>query len=136
MQSAEAPVRTDADTPNQHNTDSMVTVPLSEPQSTTETTHPDWPSFESPRTPVEPFSLSDQLSDTEDPVKTTPTQNDVRRSNPEDVASVRSRSSETDQTEDSDGECVDWAELDKTEEQEHRGDGDEVCQYVSTKDGN
>lgn len=91
-----------------NNTDSMVTVPLSEVQSDSEHTQPDWRSLNIPQTPADPVS---------------PTQSDNGAKSDAGNSSRRSQCSDRGMDDE-----VDWAELDRTEEQEPRGeDADEVC---------
>ncbi|GMF79769.1 unnamed protein product [Aspergillus oryzae] len=111
---------------HQHS-DSMVTVPLSDVQSSSEHTQPDWRTLDIPQTPIEVTSPTGESVDDDEPTSTTPT----RDSEPQILqprtyrASVVSRSSEEIFRGDIDG--VDWRELDKSEEQEPRGEGsDEV----------
>ncbi|KAL4989588.1 rab-GTPase-TBC domain-containing protein [Aspergillus falconensis] len=93
-----------------HRTDSMVTVPLS---SNSEDTQPDWRTLEIPQTPVHATTHSDD----EISPKTTPT---FAKS---DLGSELARtriSEENDRPDGLEGDGVDWAELEKTEEQEPR----------------
>lgn len=91
-----------------NNTDSMVTVPLSEVQSDSEHTQPEWRSLNIPQTPA-------------DPVSPTQSENGAKS----DAGNSSRRSQYSDRGLDDE---VDWAELDRTEEQEPRGeDADEVC---------
>ncbi|KOC17833.1 GTPase activating protein [Aspergillus flavus AF70] len=107
---------------HQHS-DSMVTVPLSDVQSSSEHTQPDWRTLDIPQTPIEVTSPTGESVDDDEPTSTTPT----RDSEPQILqprtyrASVVSRSSEEIFRGDIDG--VDWRELDKSEEQEPRGEG-------------
>lgn len=92
------------------NTDSMVTVPLSDVQSNSEHSQPEWRSLNIPLTPADPVS---------------PTQSDNGAKS--DAGNSMRRSQYSDRVDATEDE-VDWAELDKTEEQEPRGEGaDEVC---------
>ena len=85
----------------------MVTVPLSDVQSNSEHTQSDWRSLDIP---------------------VTPTGQNALKSDPRGGSSTRSPSSERNDTGDEAEGDVDWAQLDKTEEQEPRGEGsDEVC---------
>ena len=89
------------------NTDSMVTVPLSEVQSDSEHTQPEWRSLNIPQTPADPVS---------------PTQSENGAKSDAGNSSRRSQCSDRGMDDE-----VDWAELDRTEEQEPRGeDADEV----------
>lgn len=98
--------------PDGTNRDSMVTVPLSDVQSNSEHTQSDWRSLDIPVTPTDPNAL---------------------KSDPAGGSSTRSPSSERNDTGDEAEGDVDWAQLDKTEEQEPRGEGsDEVCCSIVT----
>lgn len=98
--------------PDGTNRDSMVTVPLSDVQSNSEHTQSDWRSLDIPVTPTDPNAL---------------------KSDPAGGSSTRSPSSERNDTGDEAEGDVDWAQLDKTEEQEPRGEGsDEVCCSIFT----
>lgn len=104
------------------NRDSMVTVPLSDIQSSSENTQPNWPALDIPRTPVDPVSPAEQNHD----LKTSDVESSTR--SPSSVKSGR-----IDGTDDADNDEVDWAQLDRTEEQEPRGeDSDEVCLHDLT----
>lgn len=96
----------------------MVTVPLSDIQSNPENSPCDWRSADVPPTPpVDLDSLTEQQ------------RHHVYGLESEDVGGppLRSPSSERNDTSDVEGDVVDWAQLDKTEEQEPRGDAsDEV----------
>ncbi|OJJ82633.1 putative GTPase activating protein (Evi5) [Aspergillus glaucus CBS 516.65] len=88
------------------NTDSMVTVPLSEVQFDSEHTQPEWRSLNIPQTPADPVS---------------PTQSENGAKSDAGNSSRRSQCSDRGMDDE-----VDWAELDRTEEQEPRGeDADE-----------
>ncbi|KAF7165286.1 hypothetical protein CNMCM5623_009508 [Aspergillus felis] len=108
-----------------NHTDSMVTVPLSDVQSNSEHSQPDWRTLDIPRTPVESTLPGEMEVYDEDNVEreTTPTPDCVKTELVTDCTSgapsVRSRSSEEYER----GDAVNWEELDKTEEQEHRGEG-------------
>jgi hypothetical protein len=90
-----------------NHTDSMVTVPLS---SNSEDTQPEWRTLEIPQTPVESTSQAD---DEIDP-KATPT------SAKPDLQSELARSRISEDVDRTEGDGVDWEELEKTEEQEPR----------------
>ncbi|RAL03924.1 putative GTPase activating protein (Evi5) [Aspergillus ibericus CBS 121593] len=116
-------VHSDSVNTGSHDTDSMVTVPLT---SNSEHTQPDWRTLDIPQTPVDVTSPTRELSsDGENDPKTTPTQEPPRAdlapsSICGDASSIRSRSSaERDRKDD----AVDWEELEKTEEQEPRCEG-------------
>lgn len=122
-------VHTDSINTGSHDTDSMVTVPLT---SNSEHTQPDWRTLEIPQTPVDVTSPTQEHSGETDS-KTTPTQEPPRvdlapSPNCDDASSIRSRSSaERDRKDD----AVDWEELEKTEEQEPRCEGsDEVRDII------
>jgi hypothetical protein len=111
-----------------HHSDSMVTVPLSDIQSNSEHTQPDWRTLDIPQTPIEVTSPTEESVNADDPTtRTTPTRDsDKPILQPHTYrSSIVSRSSEEIFRGDVDG--VDWQELDKSEEQEPRGEGsDEV----------
>ncbi|PKX94948.1 putative GTPase activating protein (Evi5) [Aspergillus novofumigatus IBT 16806] len=116
----------DNDEPTHPNhTDSMVTVPLSDVQSNSEHSQPDWRTLDIPQTPVESTLPGEEETYDEANVEreTTPTQGFVKTELATDCTSaapsVRSRSSEEYER----GDAVNWEELDKTEEQEPRGEG-------------
>lgn len=106
----------------------MVTVSLSDIQSNSEHTQPDWRTLDIPPTPVEssheseinhnrtqsfgPQALRDAAKTTPVPLDEPPTPTVAENKTVDD---------------DSDDEVVDWENLEKTEEQEPRGEGsDEV----------
>ncbi|KAF5862571.1 ecotropic viral integration site [Aspergillus alliaceus] len=107
---------------HQHS-DSMVTVPLSDIQSNSEHTQPDWRTLDIPQTPVEVTSPTEGSVDADEPTtKTTPTRDSKPILQPHTYrASIVSRSSEEIFRGEADG--VDWKELEKSEEQEPRGEG-------------
>ncbi|KAB8234304.1 putative GTPase activating protein (Evi5) [Aspergillus alliaceus] len=107
---------------HQHS-DSMVTVPLSDIQSNSEHTQPDWRTLDIPQTPVEVTSPTEESVDADEPTtKTTPTRDSKPILQPHTYrASIVSRSSEEIFRGEADG--VDWKELEKSEEQEPRGEG-------------
>ncbi|KAF7114560.1 hypothetical protein CNMCM5793_009205 [Aspergillus hiratsukae] len=116
----------DNNEPTQPNhTDSMVTVPLSDVQSNSEHSQPDWRTLDIPRTPVESTlpGENDVYGGDDVERETTPTRDCVKTELATDCTSaapsVRSRSSEEYER----GDAVNWEELDKTEEQETRGEG-------------
>lgn len=113
---------TTATTNDGTNRDSMETVPLSDIQSNSEHTQPDWPALDIPHTPVDLVSPTEQNHG----LKTSPV-----------GSSTRSPSSDKSErvggTDDAENDEVDWAQLDRTEEQEPRGeDSDEVCLHDLT----
>ncbi|KAL2858479.1 rab-GTPase-TBC domain-containing protein [Aspergillus pseudoustus] len=90
-----------------NHTDSMVTVPLS---SNSEDTQPEWRTLEIPQTPINSIArTNDEISP-----KTTPTY-----AKP-DLQSELARSRTSDDVDRTEGDGVDWEELEKTEEQEPR----------------
>ncbi|KNG85192.1 GTPase activating protein (Evi5) [Aspergillus nomiae NRRL 13137] len=107
---------------HQHS-DSMVTVPLSDVQSSSEHTQPDWRTLDIPQTPIEVTSPPGDSVNADDPTNTTPTRDSEQPIlQPRTYrASVVSRSSE--EIFRGEVEGVDWRELDKSEEQEPRGEG-------------
>ncbi|RHZ56398.1 hypothetical protein CDV55_105439 [Aspergillus turcosus] len=108
-----------------NHTDSMVTVPLSDVQSNSEHSQPDWRTLDIPRTPVDStFPGENEVYGGDDVEReTTPTRDCGKTELATDCTSaapsVRSRSSEEYER----GDAVNWEELDKTEEQEPRGEG-------------
>lgn len=114
--------------PHAPNHDSMVTVSLSDIQSNSEHTQPDWCTLNIPPTPVQathepealksktesfgPVALLDAARTTPTPVDEPPTPTSASLS-PVDVVQTG---------EEVDSE-VDWEKLDRTEEQEPRGEG-------------
>lgn len=110
-----------------HNTDSMVTVSLSDVPSNSDPSHPDWRSI--PQTPV------DNAPDTDTEGDTAP---HALKSEPDPiqdqaVPAIQSPQDEIDQ-EDAENDVVDWAELERTEEQEPKTEqSDEVCCLLSRK---
>jgi hypothetical protein len=126
MDSSDSPSRVDSG--NRPHTDSMVTVPLSDAQSNSDPSHPDWSSPNTPQTPAGGFSAADDQRDATQP-------GNGALGSESDLEQVRAtgpsiRLPETDgmhQADDAEGDVVDWAELEKTEEQEPRGEqSDEV----------
>ena len=98
----------------------MVTVPLSDIQSNSEHTQPDWRTLDIPPTPpIDLASPTEQQS------------NNGLKSSDAGAFSAQSPSSERNDASDVEGDEVDWAQLDKTEEQEPRGESsDEVCTHI------
>lgn len=94
-----------------------MTVPLSDIQSNSEHSQPDWCSLDIPPTPpIDLASPTEQQSN-----------NGLKSSDVGD-SPLRSPSSERNDASDAEGDVVDWAQLDKTEEREPRGrSSDEVC---------
>ncbi|KAI2795275.1 hypothetical protein POX_a01880 [Penicillium oxalicum] len=113
--------------PQAPNHDSMVTVSLSDIHSNSEHTQPDWRSLDIPPTPVEshgPDTLQDQPESFGprvllDAAKTTPPLTDELLS-PTLPVSNGGKSNLVDEEMKSEG---DWTNLDRTEEQEPRGEG-------------
>ncbi|KAE8148893.1 rab-GTPase-TBC domain-containing protein [Aspergillus avenaceus] len=106
---------------HQHS-DSMVTVPLSDVQSNSEHSQPEWRTLSIPQTPIEVTSPTQENIPADDPTaKTTPTRDSKPILQPHTYrASIRSRSSgEIFRGE----EGVDWQELERSEEQEPRTEG-------------
>ncbi|KAJ5125183.1 uncharacterized protein N7443_008262 [Penicillium atrosanguineum] len=113
--------------PHAPNHDSMVTVSLSDIQSNSEHTQPDWRNLDIPPTPVEstheteetrtktesfgPMALRDAARTTPTPVDELPT-----------PTSTEYKTRDKTLDEESENE-VDWENLEKTEEQEPRGEG-------------
>lgn len=127
MDSSESPSRVDAG--NRPNTDSMVTVPLSDAQSNADASHPDWSSPNNPHTPAGGFPVvNDQPNVTQAPSCTLGSELDEQDRT--DDSSVLPDTDGAHQ-DDADGDVVDWAELEKTEEQEPRGEqSDEVFAFA------
>ncbi|KAE8367474.1 rab-GTPase-TBC domain-containing protein [Aspergillus caelatus] len=109
--------------PIHQHSDSMVTVPLSDVQSSSEHTQPDWRTLDIPQTPIEVTSPTGESVDADEPTSTTPTRDSEQQIlQPRTYrASIVSRSSEEIFRGEVDG--VDWRELDRSEEQEPRGEG-------------
>jgi hypothetical protein len=115
---------TSPSTPHAPNHDSMVTVALSDNQSSSEHSQPDWRTLDIPPTPVEMTHFEKESEETFGPV---PLQ-DAARTIPTSENDMPTPGSNGERKE---GEMfdneVDWENLDKTEEQEPRGEGsDEV----------
>ncbi|CAG8900838.1 unnamed protein product [Penicillium egyptiacum] len=98
------------------NHDSMVTVALSDNQSSSEHTQPDWRTLDIPPTPVEMSHLEKESEESFGPV---PLQ-DAARTTPTPETPGADGEMQTGETFDNE---VDWENLDKTEEQEPRGEG-------------
>ena len=101
--------------PHALNHDSMVTVSLSDIQSSSEHTQPDWRNLDIPPTPVVASHMeeTDSFGPGIQDGRTTPT--------PEDDMPTPDANEEK-QLEEGDND-VNWENLDKTEEQEPRGEG-------------
>lgn len=107
--------------PHAPNHDSMVTVSLSDIQSSSEHTQPDWRNLDIPPTPVNASHEGDSFGPMplQDAARTSP----VPVSEPTTPTATRDNK---DAEEETDNE-VDWENLEKTEEKEPRGEGsDEV----------
>ncbi|KAJ5083027.1 hypothetical protein N7532_012070 [Penicillium argentinense] len=101
--------------PHAPNHDSMVTVSLSDIQSNSEHTQPDWRNLDIPPTPVEASHESESFG----PM---PLQ-DAARTTPVPVSEPPTPTSTADKTADEEADSeVDWENLEKTEEQEPRGE--------------
>lgn len=113
--------------PHAPNHDSMVTVSLSDIQSNSEHTQPEWKTLDIPPTPVEEKQETEAQTTQargatesfgpvalQDAARTTPT--------PDDDAPTLTSAKYVPADEEEDLE-VDWENLDKTEEQEPRGEG-------------
>ncbi|KAJ5477610.1 Protein of unknown function DUF3405 [Penicillium desertorum] len=98
------------------NHDSMVTVALSDNQSSSEHTQPDWRTLDIPPTPVEMSHLEKESEESFGPV---PLQ-DAARTTPTPETPGADRERQTGEMFDNE---LDWDNLDKTEEQEPRGEG-------------
>ncbi|KAJ6189902.1 hypothetical protein N7519_004810 [Penicillium mononematosum] len=98
------------------NHDSMVTVALSDNQSSSEHTQPDWRTLDIPPTPVEMSHLEKESEESFEPV---PLQ-DAARTTPTPETPGADRERQTGEMFDNE---LDWENLDKTEEQEPRGEG-------------
>ena len=106
----------------------MVTVSLSDAQSNSDPSHPDWRSI--PQTPVEnaPEMDTEGVTDTAPPHAL---ESELHPNQDQAVPSIRSPQDNVDQ-EDVENDVVDWAELERTEEQEPRNEqSDEVCYLLS-----
>lgn len=110
---------------NRPNTDSMVTVPLSDAQSNADASHPDWSSPNTPQTPAGGFAgAHDQPTMTQ--ASSGPLEPELEEQDSTVGPSVLPDTDGMHQ-DDVHGDVVDWAELEKTEEQEPRGEqSDEV----------
>ncbi|RAH74880.1 putative GTPase activating protein (Evi5) [Aspergillus aculeatinus CBS 121060] len=116
-------VHSDSTNTVSHDTDSMVTVPLT---SNSEDTQPDWRTLNIPPTPIDIITpTSGNSSDKETDARTTPIQDpQTFELQPvayrDDASSTRSRRSSGEHDRQ---DAVDWEELEKTEEQEPRCEG-------------
>lgn len=106
------------------NHDSMVTVALSDNQSSSEHTQPDWRTLNIPPTPVEMTHLEKESEESFGPV---PLQ-DAARTTPTPETPGADRGRQTGEMFDNE---VDWENLDKTEEQEPRGEGSDEVSVTS-----
>ncbi|KAI3112332.1 hypothetical protein CBS147333_3762 [Penicillium roqueforti] len=98
------------------NHDSMVTVALSDNQSSSEHTQPDWRTLEIPPTPVEMTHLEKESEDSFGPMPL----RDAARTTPTPETTSADKAGKTREMFDNE---VNWEKLDKTEEQEPRGEG-------------
>ncbi|KAF9892039.1 ecotropic viral integration site [Aspergillus nanangensis] len=130
-----SPIRTHTDgvpthiPPNHAHSDSMVTVPLSDIQSSSEHSEPEWRTLDIPPTPVDAtHSPEEKCSDAEDQETraSTPTVDDAQHIL-QPIAyrepSISSQSRSSGQPDRGDADVVDWEELEKSEEQEPRKEG-------------
>lgn len=130
MDSSASPTR--VDTANRPNTDSMVTVPLSDVQSNADPSHPDWNSLNTPQTPVDGFPAGEGQANTPQAHNAPLGADMASKGDPAPGPSIRLPDGDTPQADDAEGDVVDWAQLEKTEEQEPRGEqSDEVSRLDS-----
>ncbi|KAJ5174224.1 uncharacterized protein N7482_000101 [Penicillium canariense] len=124
----ESPEPASPGAPHGPNHDSMVTVALSDIQSNSEHTQPDWRTLDIPPTPVQATHCKeDNKTKTEsfgpmalqDAARTTPTPVDE----PPTPTLAEAGQTNARQTEEEADNEVDWENLDRTEEQEPRGEG-------------
>lgn len=108
------------------NHDSMVTVALSDNQSSSEHTQPDWRTLDIPPTPVE---MSHPEKESEGSFEPVPLQ-DAARTTPTPETPRPDRGRQTGEMFDNEG---DWENLDKTEEQEPRGEGSDEVSAISCR---
>lgn len=123
--------------PQAPNHDSMVTVSLSDIQSSSEHTQPDWRTLEIPSTPIQssheseanpmvdgsigPMPLTDAAKTTTIPIDEPQTPTSAETRTPTEEETIEHE--------------VDWENLEKTEEQEPRGEGsDDVSDHVEVSD--
>lgn len=120
--------------PTHAHSDSMVTVPLSDVQSSSEHSQPEWRTLDIPQTPVDATPPVEENPEAEEyeTRMSTPTMDTAQPilqpiAYREPSYSAQSRSSE--EGERSENDMVDWEGLEKSEEQEPRREGsDEVGQ--------
>lgn len=108
--------------PRAPNHDSMVTVALSDNQSSSEHTQPDWRTLDIPSTPVQASHESqenDRMTESFGPL---PLQ-DAAKTSPVPMDEPSTPTMKDKQAEEDTDQEVDWENLDKTEEQEPRGEG-------------
>ncbi|KAJ5220497.1 hypothetical protein N7468_009701 [Penicillium chermesinum] len=108
------------------NHDSMVTVSLSDIQSNSEHTQPDWQSLDIPSTPVEstPEYVSDAKQNRVESLGPMPLQDAAKTTFvPTDGPPTPTITNQSIVEEEEPEKDVDWEHLDKTEEQEPRGEG-------------
>ncbi|KAJ5930238.1 hypothetical protein N7466_005731 [Penicillium verhagenii] len=108
--------------PHAPNHDSMVTVALSDKQSNSEHTQPDWRTIDIPSTPVQSSYRSDANRNTADSFGPIPLR-DAAKTNPLATEPSTPTATEPRQLDEDMEHEVDWENLDKTEEQEPRGEG-------------
>ncbi|KAJ5651707.1 hypothetical protein N7507_009133 [Penicillium longicatenatum] len=108
--------------PHAPNHDSMVTVSLSDIQSNSEHTQPAWRTLDIPPTPVESSHEPDVNRNATDSFGPMPLQ-DAAKTSPLPSEPSTPTSAEPRQLEEDIEHEVDWENLDKTEEQEPRGEG-------------
>ena len=106
------------------NHDSMVTVALSDKQSSSEHTQPDWRTLEIPPTPVEMTHLEKESEDSFGPMPL----RDAARATPIPETTGADKAGRTGEMYDNE---VNWEKLDKTEEQEPRGEGSDEVSVTS-----
>lgn len=118
------------------NHDSMVTVSLSDIQSSSEHTQPDWRSIDIPPTPVElaPEYESEPKRSTVESLGPMPLQDAAKTTfvptdgPPTPTLADHQKTTEDEEIDDND---VDWENLEKTEEQEPRGEGSDDVSWLS-----
>ena len=123
MDSAES--TSPVDSGDRPHTDSMVTVPLSDAQSNVDPSQPGCSSPSTPKTPTVVFREADDQQDMSQADESTSGSELDDQDRTTDSSSLPDTNGT--QQDDAHGDVVDWAELDKTEEQEPRGEqSDEV----------
>lgn len=110
--------------PHAPNHDSMVTVSLSDIQSNSEHTQPDWRTLDIPPTPVESSHESSEANQTRSESFGPMALQDAAKTAPIPLDEPSTPTTAEDQTVDEEADSeVDWENLEKTEEQEPRGEG-------------